>query len=106
MGDEQRAEATEPRRRGPFLFVLMAVMAVLLYVLSIWPAVFVYETVPSSRSTIRVVAGTLYAPLEWLYHNTALKKPLETYSVAWERSAESFNKHRSRKATSSTSSHP
>ena len=99
MGDEQRAEATQARRRGPFFFVLVAALAALLYVLSIGPALYVYVVMPSSLSPKAFTS--FYAPVIWLHDNTALEKPLEAYVDVWRKLG-----GRRVTATRSTSKHP
>ncbi len=50
----------------------------IIYILSIGPVWFFYEKYNLSHAYEKYFA-TFYAPVEWLYQNTPLKKPLEYY---------------------------
>ena len=63
-------------------FVWGVLVAVVLYVLSVGPAVYVAARFPQSLSTVCAI----YKPVEWLY-DTPLGRPLNYYCIFWVRLA-------------------
>jgi hypothetical protein len=55
--------------------ILAVIAAILLYVLSIGPAIRYAAHSPALNA--------FYSPLAWLYHNTAFDAPLEWYLGLW-----------------------
>ncbi|MBI5773769.1 MAG: hypothetical protein HZA89_08510 [Verrucomicrobia bacterium] len=53
--------------------------ALVLYVLSVGPALVLVHKIPSSQPIVDAV----YYPVVWLYKNTPLKEPLNAYGGFW-----------------------
>jgi hypothetical protein len=73
-------EADKGRVSGWWALLAMPA-ALVLYVLSIGPAIMI---VKRTGKGIEVV-DAVYAPLEWLHDNTALGGPLRSYVNLWDR---------------------
>jgi hypothetical protein len=55
-------------------------IALMIYCLSIGPAVYVAERTHSDKKPLE----TVYWPLSWLHDNTPLQQPLKNYVNLWE----------------------
>lgn len=69
-------EEEKPNHAG---WVAAVFVAVLLYVLSVGPAVLLSIKTGDGGRSIRI----FYAPVIWLHENTPLKKPIEAYLFLW-----------------------
>src|SRR5580765_830476 len=72
-------ETDEKKSRGLASYVVWAFVAVMVYVLSVGPAVR-YEL---KTATAHPILESIYAPLGWMYKNTVLHKPLALYLHIW-----------------------
>lgn len=83
MNDAERPAQINSRRPGApgaaTLVIALAVLAPLVYVLSIGPVVAVAN---KAGYDLEALAG-FYAPVVWLHDHTALKEPLEWYADLW-----------------------
>ena len=67
------------KSRGLYWVVGAIILAPLLYVLSVGPAVWVARSNPALVPLVRAA----YAPVTWLHDHTPLKRPLEEYVQRW-----------------------
>lgn len=67
------------RLRGAEAWAAIVPAAVLLYVLSIGPAIAIWPRSPPGPVMV------FYAPLVWLIWNTPLREPFEWYADLWDR---------------------
>jgi hypothetical protein len=75
MSDEARA------RRGYGFWVVAGVLvALVIYFLSLGPAVYFVQRTGTGRET----AGVVYTPLIWLGQNTPLSGPFDWYVRKWQ----------------------
>jgi hypothetical protein len=80
--DANMAEESNEGGRGSGWWVWLWLLALpVLYVLSVGPALTVVNRSRTGKETFLVV----YAPVVWLYENTPLQGPLDSYIDFWDR---------------------
>lgn len=76
--------SSERSKRGAAPLALVGLFLLpVLYVLSLGPAVWLYNA-QQGQGPAAEVLETIYAPLGWLHENTPFQGPLEWYVDLWE----------------------
>jgi hypothetical protein len=79
------AENANTSRSNSILYyvIVLPVGLLLIYLLSVGPAVVIVVKAPKYRNQVRAI----YTPMIWLHSHTPLGKPMDRYLDFWERTA-------------------